>query len=83
MRNDAADFGGGVELALALATLRREVTHEVFVGVAQNVVAVGAVLREVERLVFEDGDEVGEPFDLLLAVTELHGIVEVGEVGLR
>ena len=42
----------------------------------------GAILREVERRILEDGDEVGEPLDLLLAIAELHGIVEVGEVGL-
>ena len=48
LRDDAADFGGGVELALALAALGGEVPHEVFVGVAEEVVAVGAVLREVE-----------------------------------
>ena len=46
--DDAADLGGGVELALALAALGGEVPHQVFVGVAENVVALGAVLREIE-----------------------------------
>ena len=50
LRDDAADFGGRVELALALATLGGEVPHQVFVGVAENVVALGAVLREIEGL---------------------------------
>ena len=44
LRDDAADFGGRVELALALATLRGEMPHEIFVGVAKQVVAVGTVL---------------------------------------
>ena len=44
LRHDAADFGGRVELALALAALGGEVPHQVFVGVAQDVVALGAVL---------------------------------------
>ena len=35
--HDAADLGGGVELALALAALGGEVVHEVFVGVAEDV----------------------------------------------
>ena len=75
--DDAADFGGRVELALALAALGGEVPHQVFVGVAEDVVAVGAVLREVERRVLEDGDEVGEPLHHLLAAAELVGVVEV------
>ena len=81
LRDDAADLGGSVELALALATLGGKVPHQVFVGVAEDVVAVGAVLTEVERLVFKDGDEVGEPLDHLLAAAELSGIVEVRHVG--
>jgi hypothetical protein len=47
------------------------VAHQVFVGVAEDVVPLGAVLREVERRVLEDGDEVGEPLDLLFAIAEL------------
>ena len=77
----AADLGGGVELALALAALGGEVPHQVFVGVAEDVVALGAVLGEVEGRVLEDGDQVGEPVDHLLAVAELGGVIEVGEVG--
>ena len=81
LRHDAADFGGRVELPLALATLGGEVPHQVFVGVAEDVVALGAVLREVERRVLEDGNEVGEPVHHLLAGAELGGVVEVREVG--
>ena len=81
LRHDAADLGGGVELALALAALGGEVPHQVFVGVAEDVVALGAVLREVERLVLEDGDQVGEPVHHLLAAAELGGVVEVRHVG--
>ena len=71
LRHDAADLGGGVELALALAALGGEVPHQVFVGVAEDVVALGAVLGEVERRVLEDGDQVGEPVHHLLAAAEL------------
>ena len=81
LRDDAAHFGGSVELALALATLGGEVPHEVFVGVAEEVVAVGAVLGEVEGGILEDGDEVGEALHHLLAAAELVGIVEVRHVG--
>ena len=79
--HDAADLGGRVELALALATLGGEVPHQVFVGVAEDVVAVGTVLREVEGRVLEDGDQVGEPVHHLLAAAELGGVVEVRHVG--
>jgi hypothetical protein len=44
----AADLGRRVELALALATFGGEVAHQVFIGVAQDVVVLGAVVREVE-----------------------------------
>ena len=56
-------------------------THEVLVGVPHDVVVVGAVLREVELGLFEDGDEIGQLLDHLLAVAELGGVVEVGVVG--
>lgn len=32
---------------------------------------------------FEDGDEIGEPVDLFLAVTQLDRVVEIREIGLR
>ena len=41
--HDAGDFRRGVELPLALARLGGEVAHQVFVGVAKQVVALGAV----------------------------------------
>jgi hypothetical protein len=81
LRHDAADLGGGVELALALATLGGEVPHQVFIGIAEDVVALGAVPGEVEGRVLEDGDQVGEPVHHLLAAAELGGVVEVREVG--
>ena len=43
LRDDAADLGGRVELALALAAFGGEVAHQVLVGVAEDVVAVGTV----------------------------------------
>jgi hypothetical protein len=79
--DDAADLGGGVELALALAALGGEVPHEILVGVAEKVVAIGAVLGEIEGGVLEDGDEVGEALHHFLAATELVRVVEVRHVG--
>ena len=81
LRHDAADFRRRVELALALAALGGEVAHQVFVGIAQNIIAVGAVFGEIQRLVLEDADQVGEPVHHLLAAAELAGIVEIRHVG--
>ena len=39
---------GRVELPLALAALGGEVPHEVFVGIAEDVVVLGTVLREIQ-----------------------------------
>jgi len=80
MIHDPADFGRRVELALALAALGREVAHQVFVGVAKDVIAFRTVLAEVERLVFEDGNQVGQALDNFLAAAQLSGIVEIGHI---
>ena len=78
--DDPADFGRGVELAFAFATLAGEVPHQIFVGIAEDVVVLGAVLREIEGGIFENGDEVAELLDLVRSVAEFVGVVEVGEV---
>jgi hypothetical protein len=70
-------------LPFALAALRREVPHQIFVGIAKDVVAFGTVLGEIECWILKDRYQVGKPFDLLLAIAKLHGIIEVREVGLR
>ena len=71
LRHNAADFGGRVELSLAFAALGGEVAHQVFVGIPQNVIALGAVLGEIQRLVLEDGDQVGQALHHLLAAAQL------------
>jgi hypothetical protein len=58
------------------------VAHEILVGVAEDVVVLGAVFREIELRLLEDGDEVGEPLDHGVALAELVGVVEVREVAL-
>ena len=75
----AAHFGRGVELALGLARLGGEVAHQVFIGVADQVVVRGAVAGEVQLRVLEDADELGDGLDEVLALAEL---VLVGEVGV-
>jgi hypothetical protein len=80
LRDDPADFRGGVELAFALAALRGKVPHQVFIGIAQDVVAIGAVLAEIECLVFKDGDEIGKPFHHFLAAAELRGLIEIRHI---
>jgi len=81
--DDAADFGRCVELALALARVLGEVAHQVFVGIAEQVVVVGAVVGEVQLGLFEDGDQVAQALDHGRAFAKLVGVVEVGEVTAR
>ena len=76
--HDARNFRRRVELPLALARLGGEVAHQVFVGVAEEVVALGAVAAEIQLRVVEDRDQVGEPIHHLLALAQLCRIVEVG-----
>ena len=75
---NARDFRRGVELTLAFAGLGGEVAHEVFIGIAQQVVAISAVGGEIHT--FEDADELGEPVDHLLALAEFVLVVEIGHV---
>jgi hypothetical protein len=56
--DDPAGFGRGVELPLGLAAFRGEVAHQIFIGIAQNVIAFGAVLGEVEASPLENCDKV-------------------------
>ena len=78
LRHDSGHFGGGVELPLAFARFGGEVHHQVFIGIAEQVVAAGAVGAEIER--FEDAYEFGQPLLHVLARAKLAFIVEVGLV---
>ena len=53
-------------------------THQVFVGVAQQVVALGAIASEIQPL--EDGDQLGEPVHHGLRLAEFFLVIEVGDV---
>ena len=68
---DAADFCRSIELAFALAAFGGEIAHQVFVGIAEDVVAAGPVVAEVEFWAFKDGDESGQGVHHVLAVAEL------------
>jgi len=78
--HDAADFRWGIKLALAPAALAGEVPHQVLVGIAQEIVVVGAILGEIQRWGVKNVDEVTEPLNLVLAVTQFVGVVKIGEV---
>ena len=54
--------------------------HQVFVGVAEDVVVVGTVLREIQLGLFEDGHKIAEALHHVLPFAELARVVEVGEV---
>lgn len=52
--------------------------HQVLIGVAEQVVALGTAAAEVQ--VIEDGNQLGQPILHLLALAELLLVVEVGQV---
>jgi len=78
--NDSRNFGRRIELTLALAGLRREVPHQVFIGVAEDVVPIGAIPAEVQLFTAEDVDESRQRRHHLWAAAEFLGVVEVGAV---
>jgi len=80
LRHDAADLCGGVKLALALSAFGGKVAHQVFIGIAKQVVTICTVLGEIQRRVFKDGDQVGKAFNLFLAVTQFGWIVKVRHI---
>ena len=57
--------------------------HQVLVGVAQDVVVIGAVLRKIECRAGEDVDQVRQPLHHLVPLAELVRVVEIGEVAMR
>lgn len=61
-------LGGGVELPLRLTALGREVTHQVLVGIAEEVVIGSVISTKVEIGVLEDGDQVAYGIDEVLAL---------------
>ena len=52
--------------------------HQVFVGITQEVVAVGLVARQIQH--FKVADEVAQAVHHVFAAAELVGVVEVGLV---
>jgi hypothetical protein len=55
-------------------------THQVLVRVAEDVVLVGPILREIQFRLLKDGDEIAKEFDPILSLAQLVRVVEVGEV---
>ena len=52
-RDDAAHFGGRVELPFGLATFSGKILHQVFVCIAKKVVVGSPVLREIQGIVLK------------------------------
>lgn len=46
LRHEPADLGWRIELDFAVATLGGEMAHQVFIGVAKNIIAIRPVLRD-------------------------------------
>ena len=78
--NDARDLGGSVELSLTLARFGREVAHQIFVGVSKQIVALCAVLTEVQGWILKDRHQIREAILHLLPLAQLIGIIEVRHI---
>jgi hypothetical protein len=55
------------------------VPHEVLVGIPENVVVLGPVLREIEFRLGKDTDEIAETVDPVLPIAEFVRIIESGK----
>ena len=74
---NTGNFRRGVELSFALAALRGEVFHQVFVSVADDVVATGLVFLEVQLRALENGDKRGQLVLHFLSLAQLRLVVEM------
>ena len=75
--NDAADLRRGVKLTLALPALGCKVAHEIFIGVAKDVIAVRPVLGKVERRIFKYGNKISKTVDHFFTAAELGRVVKI------
>ena len=78
--HDAADLGWRIELAFALAALRGKVPHQVLIGITQDVVVLGSVLREIQLGLLENANQIAQAIHHRLTFTELVRVIEVREV---
>jgi hypothetical protein len=90
LRHNARNLGRCVKLALAFTGFGGEMAHEVFIGIAQQVVAIDAVILKIEFV--ENSNEFCQPvlavftaaeFGFVVKVRRLSGHKEVETVGRR
>ena len=65
-----------VELSLALARLLRKLHHEILIGIANDVIAAGTIVFEVNCRILEYGNQARHLIDQFLAGAKFIGIVE-------
>ena len=63
-------------MSLAFARLLRKLHHEILVGIADDVIAAGTVIFEVNRRILKYGDQAGHLVDQFFAGAKLIRIVE-------
>jgi len=78
--HDTRNLRRGIKLALALTRLGGKVPHEVFVGVAEQIIALGTVTAKVEGRVVENGDEVRQSIHHVFTLAQFVRVVEVRNV---
>ena len=76
LRNYAGNLAGRVKLPLAFPGFLRELHHEVFVSIADDVVAAGDIVLEIERGVLKHANQAGHFIDQFLSGTQLVRIIE-------
>ena len=77
---NTGDLSRCIELAFALAALGGKVAHQIFVGVAQNIVPAGLVGAEVKLRALENGDQPGELVHHLLTLAQFGLVVKMGVI---
>ena len=62
-------FGRRVKLPFGLPRFRGKVAHQVFVGIAQNIIAFGRISREIQGVIVEDAYQVGYRIHQIFALS--------------
>ena len=73
-------FGRSIELPLAFTRFSRKMTHQIFIGITQNIVTFGFVLTKIKTFVLKYTNEIREPVNHFLAFAKLVRVVEISYI---
>lgn len=75
-------FSRCIKLPLRFAGFCSEVLHQVFVGIAQNIVSIDTVGREIQLRTAENGKQPGKFFLLFPGIAQFVAVIEIRHINV-